>query len=497
MSLIRGSGSSAGERLRLKIGLVLPVLVDAGDRLIAHPRVRDLYPEYLFTSHCVIRASVPLMQAGVAEATTRADSDPVAAAVAPYLEPDQLKLYRLIWNRFVASQMNPAVSEVTTVEIEARREGSPDVALLRANGSVLKDPGFLRLYGQVSETEAQNAPEEEGDDESKVRLPEIAEGDVLALREANVGDHATQPPPRFNEASLVKFMEENGIGRPSTYASIIGTIEAREYMEKREGKLYPTELGFLVTDLLVEHFKDIMNVEYTAALEAELDEIEEGKDNLLNTLSQFWKKFEKDLKAAQKEMKDVKRMEEQTDEVCDKCGKPMVIKWGKNGQFIACQKYPECKNTKEFTNLVPGSYVLHVTSPGFKPHRQTGIEVRLGSDVRMDVRLGLGPKSETTEVFGSSALTYDSGSREDEIAPEALEALPLLLSGNVRSSAALAMLMPGVTTGGRGDAFDRAVHEIAHATQHLLDELVTTAAPKNREVEAEKRRARSRARYAS
>jgi len=145
----------------------------------------------------------------------------------------------------------------------------------------------------------------------------------------------------------VKELEENGIGRPSTYASIIGTIEARDYMEKREAKLYPTELGFLVTDLLVQHFQDIMNVEYTAALEAELDEIEEGKDNLLNTLNQFWKKFEKDLKKAQKDMKDVKAMEEKTDEVCDKCGSPMVIKWGRYGRFLACSAYPECKNTRQ------------------------------------------------------------------------------------------------------------------------------------------------------
>ena len=145
----------------------------------------------------------------------------------------------------------------------------------------------------------------------------------------------------------MKELEENGIGRPSTYASIIATIEAREYMEKREGKLYPTELGFLVTDLLVQHFQDIMNVEYTAAMEQELDEIEEGTDNLLNTLNQFWKKFEKDLKKAPKEMENVKATEEQTDETCDKCGTPMVIKWGRYGKFLACSGYPECKNTRQ------------------------------------------------------------------------------------------------------------------------------------------------------
>src|SRR5262249_51919936 len=161
--------------------------------------------------------------------------------------------------------------------------------------------------------------EDAAPDDDATQLPPLAEGDVLTLQKLDTDQHFTQPPPRFSEASLVKELEENGIGRPSTYASIIATIEAREYMEKREGKLWPTELGFLVTDLLVQHFQDIMNVEYTAAMEEELDEIEEGRDNFLNTLNQFWKKFEKDLKKAQKEMKDVKATEVATDEVCDKC----------------------------------------------------------------------------------------------------------------------------------------------------------------------------------
>ena len=138
----------------------------------------------------------------------------------------------------------------------------------------------------------------------------------------------------------MKALEENGIGRPSTYASIISTIEAREYTEKRDGKLYPTELGFVVIDQLVQHFQDIINVEYTAAMEEELDEIEEGRDNFLNTLNQFWKKFKVDLDRAKAEMKDIKRLEEKTDEVCDKCGKPMVIKWGRYGKFLACSGLP-------------------------------------------------------------------------------------------------------------------------------------------------------------
>ena len=141
----------------------------------------------------------------------------------------------------------------------------------------------------------------------------------------------------------MKALEENGIGRPSTYATIISTIEAREYTEKRDGKLYPTELGFVVIDQLVQHFQDIINVEYTAAMEEELDEIEEGRDNFLNTLNQFWKKFKVDLDRAKKEMKDIKGLEEKTDEVCDKCGKPMVIKWGRYGKFLACSGTPSAR----------------------------------------------------------------------------------------------------------------------------------------------------------
>ncbi|MBI3932592.1 MAG: type I DNA topoisomerase [Acidobacteria bacterium] len=271
-------------------------------------------------------------------------------AIKRYLSKEEYALYKLIWNRFVASQMRPAVYDETVVDVVA---GS---YLLRAKGSTLKFKGFLAVYEETPDEKREARPgsaeatakEDSTEPEDATdQLPPLAEGDVVALRKLDTDQHFTQPPPRYSEASLVKELEENGIGRPSTYASIISTIETREYMEKREGKLYPTELGFLVTDLLTAHFQDIMNVEYTAAMEAELDEIEEGRDNLLNTLNQFWKKFEKDLKKAQKEMKDVKAMEEATDQVCDKCGSPMVLKWGRYGKFLACSNYPECKNTRQ------------------------------------------------------------------------------------------------------------------------------------------------------
>jgi DNA topoisomerase-1 len=290
-----------------------------------------------------------------------------------FLSKEQYALYRLIWNRFVASQMKPAVYDETIVDIGAAQY------LLRAKGSTLKFKGFLAVYEETPDEKRQERPKEEalGADDTEPesaegQLPPLSTGDVLKLTKLDTDQHFTQPPPRFSEASLVKELEENGIGRPSTYASIIATIEAREYMEKREGKLYPTELGFVVTDLLVQHFQDIMNVEYTAAMEKELDEIEEGKDTFLNTLQQFWKKFEKDLKKAQKEMKDVKAMEEKTDEVCDKCGSPMVIKWGRYGKFLACSNYPECKNTRELEKGSEGTAEIHedVASEVCSKHNQ-------------------------------------------------------------------------------------------------------------------------------
>jgi DNA topoisomerase-1 len=280
---------------------------------------------------------------------TYLDRDP--ESIKKYLGKDEYALYKLIWNRFVASQMKPAVYDEILVEITA------GAYLLRAKGSTLKFKGFLAVYEETpdervqakptDETEAGRAAEEADSETAAMQLPPLAEGDVLKLKKLDTDQHFTQPPARFSEASLVKELEENGIGRPSTYASIIATIEARDYMEKRDSKLYPTELGFLVSDLLVEHFKDLMSVEYTAQMEHELDEIEEGKDNLLNTLNQFWKKFEKELKKAQTDMKQVKAMEEKTEEVCDKCGSGMVLKWGRYGKFLACSGYPDCKNTRQ------------------------------------------------------------------------------------------------------------------------------------------------------
>ncbi len=229
-------------------------------------------------------------------------------SVAAYVQADELKLYRLVWNRFVASQMNPSVSDVTTVDIEARRERQKDVATLRATGSVLKDPGWLAVYGQVADSEAasEEEPAADSDDDTKVRLPMLAAGDTPELREASVGAHETQPPPRFNEASLVKFLEENGIGRPSTYADILRKIESREYARKQDRRFMPTPLGRLVVDLIREGFDDFFQTEYTARMEEELDEVEEGKLDWRKALREFDGKFSKDRERAKKKMVSVK-----------------------------------------------------------------------------------------------------------------------------------------------------------------------------------------------
>ncbi|HVN81290.1 MAG TPA: type I DNA topoisomerase [Terriglobia bacterium] len=252
-----------------------------------------------------------------------------------HLSADEYKLYKLIWQRFVASQMKSAVFDQTLVEIGA------DKYLFKASGSVMKFDGFLTVYSEGKDEK------DEEDEELEHPIPPMTKGEILALNQLKKEQHFTQPPPRYTEATLVKALEEKGIGRPSTYATILTTIQEREYVLKQDGKFSPMELGFIVNDLLVENFADIFEVEYTARMEEELDEIEDGKLAWTEALDEFYKKFEVDLKQAQKHMTDVKKMEEPTDEKCEKCGSGMVIKWGRHGRFLACSAYPECKNTRE------------------------------------------------------------------------------------------------------------------------------------------------------
>jgi DNA topoisomerase-1 len=264
--------------------------------------------------------------------------------VKQYLKEDEFKVYKLIWQRFIASQITPAVFDQTTVDIDAK-SGS-DVFWFRVTGSVMKFDGFLRVYEESKEGK------DEEDEELKHKLPPLEAGQKLTLKELKPEQHFTEPPPRYNEASLVKELEERGIGRPSTYSAILSTIQERQYVQKVGGKFSPTEIGLVVTDLLVENFPDIFDIAYTARLEEELDEIEEGKEGWKHALGDFYKKFEKDLRYAQKHMENIKRMEKPTDEKCERCGSPLVIKWGKHGSFYACSSYdkenPEtCTFTKE------------------------------------------------------------------------------------------------------------------------------------------------------
>jgi DNA topoisomerase I len=264
--------------------------------------------------------------------------------VKAYLQEDEFKVYKLIWQRFIASQMNPAVFDQTTVDVDAR--SANEVFWFRVTGSVMKFDGFLKVYEESKDVK------DEEDEELKHKLPALEAGQKLTMKSLKPEQHFTEPPPRYNEASLVKELEERGIGRPSTYATILSTIQERQYAQKVGGKFIPTEIGLVVTDLLVENFKDIFDFEYTARLEEELDEIEEGKEKWTDALGEFYKKFAKDLRYAEKHMENIKRMEKPTDEKCERCGAPLVIKWGKHGSFYACSTYDKedpnsCTFTKE------------------------------------------------------------------------------------------------------------------------------------------------------
>src|SRR5271170_1712277 len=264
-----------------------------------------------------------------------------------YLSDEQYKLYKLIWQRFVASQMMPAIYDQTTVDIVAKATShSYD---FRVTGSVLKFDGFLKVYEESKEKK------DEDDESLSNKLPMLNAGDKLSLKELKPEQHFTEPPPRYNEASLVKELEEQGIGRPSTYASIINTIQDREYVQKmggRNGRFVPTEIGTVVTDLLVKNFPYIFDTKYTAKLEEELDDIEDGKEKWTDLLNGFYGHFAEELAEAGANMEDIKRMEKPTDQVCDVCGSPLVLKWGKFGSFYACSAYDKkkpgsCTFTKE------------------------------------------------------------------------------------------------------------------------------------------------------
>ncbi|HYU20173.1 MAG TPA: type I DNA topoisomerase [Chloroflexota bacterium] len=267
---------------------------------------------------------------------TSAQRDP--ERVRASLTPDQARLYELIWKRFVASQMASAIFDVTTVDVDAVRDGGATYTF-RANGSVLRFAGFLSVY-------LEGRDDGEADEEGRQRLPELAAGEQLDLLRLIPEQHFTQPPPRYSEATLVKALEERGIGRPSTYAPILSTIQDRGYVEKESNRFKPTDLGLLVNDLLVGHFSAIVDVDFTATLEEKLDDIATGERPWVPVVREFYDPFEATLQRAQSEIEHVNKAAEVTDERCDKCGRPMAIKLGRFGRFLSCTGFPECKNAK-------------------------------------------------------------------------------------------------------------------------------------------------------
>ncbi len=292
------------------------------------------------------RAAKGAQEAHEAVRPTSIKRDP--ASLKGYLSGEQLNLYTLIWSRMLASQMEDARSEATTLNIDAVCKGSGVVYNFRASGSVLRFAGFRSVYMEGRDDSAET--------DDKKTLPALAVGDALSCSKLDANQHFTEPPPRFTEATLIKMMEEKGIGRPSTYAPTIGTLIDRSYVERERNRLTPTKLGITVTDLLTEYFTDIMDLDFTAKMEEELDDVSRGERDWVPMLGEFYGPFEKALSNADESMPKV-RMDEETDEVCDcggsdkcehtdTCGKPMVIKTGRFGRFIACTGFPECRKTK-------------------------------------------------------------------------------------------------------------------------------------------------------
>ncbi|MFQ5543918.1 MAG: type I DNA topoisomerase [Nitrospiria bacterium] len=332
------------------------------------------------------------------------------AALRDVLSKDQFLLYQLIWNRFVASQMQPALFDVTRVDVTA------NIYTLRVNGSVLRFPGFTIVYTEGREQDS-NAGSGEGNrrgGEQEGSLPELVVGDRLNLQQLDPQQHFTQPPPRYNEALLIHDLEEKGIGRPSTYATIISTIQDRKYVEKLEARFYPTELGNTVNDLLVENFPGVVDVTFTAQMEDSLDAIEAGERDWVETIRGFYEPFSKYLEKAQCDMRDVKREEQPTDIVCEKCQKQMMIKWGRFGRFLACAGYPECKNTKEFKETTEGIEVISKEMETDVPCKKCGkpMMIKTGRFGRFMACSGY-PECKQTEAISIGVSCPEEGCKGD------------------------------------------------------------------------------------
>ncbi|TMW73202.1 type I DNA topoisomerase [Alteribacter natronophilus] len=285
--------------------------------------------EYLNESKQKSKQSANSQDAHEAIRPTSVMKDP--KSVKPYLTRDQYRLYKLIWDRLVASMMAPAVMDTMSVDL------TDNGVLFRATGSKLKFPGFMKVYIEGTD---------DGKKEEDKMLPDLKEGEKVDVETIEPNQHFTQPPPRYTEARLVKTLEELGIGRPSTYAPTLDTIQRRGYVALEDKRFIPTELGTIVLDLIIEFFPEILNVEFTAKMETDLDSIEDGEENWVKVIGDFYGDFEKRLKTAEEEMKEVEIRDEPAGEDCEKCGHEMVYKMGRYGKFMACSNFPECRNTK-------------------------------------------------------------------------------------------------------------------------------------------------------
>jgi DNA topoisomerase-1 len=285
------------------------------------------------------------------EAIRPTDPHRTPDSLSSHLKRDELRVYRLIWERFIASQMAPALLDQTTADIAVDTGRPAPAYVLRATGSVMRFTGFTAVYEEGRDDEAAPAGEAPADgaaraSKAKTPLPPLEAEDDLRKERIDPKQHFTEPPPRYTEATLVKALEDNGIGRPSTYSAIVETIQARQYVQQVDRRFAPTEIGEAVNDLLSEHFKDVMDLKYTASMERELDLVEERKADWVDVLRKFYGPFRTELDEAERKLPKLEVRDEPTDDICEKCGRPMVIKSGRYGRFISCSGYPECKTTK-------------------------------------------------------------------------------------------------------------------------------------------------------
>ncbi len=275
-------------------------------------------------------------------------------SIKQYLLPDQFKLYQLIWKAFVASQMSAAQYQVTSVNITG------DEFVFRATGTSVAFDGFTKIYQEIIDEDKKNQESEEN--ESDIKIPKVEIDQKLEYQNIFQNQHFTQPPPRYTDASLIKILEELGIGRPSTYAPTLGTLQTRRYIEKNNGRFFLTELGDLIINLLMKNFSNILDYEFTAKLEKELDDVENGREDWHKIIQEFYDPFKNKLQEAEKFFLEQKSIiEQETDIVCEKCGKKMITKWGRHGKFLACSAYPTCQNTKNLKETLDGSLVVEDT----------------------------------------------------------------------------------------------------------------------------------------